>query len=296
MRPTARVRARPTRRTRATGWRWSVLRRMKALWVVRGGDAHDGGALDSAGCEYGPDGFPHPQGPARRRGSVGNRTALEQDVCGHRLLRAEGIALHCISAVDNCLWSIKAQAASVPLSNCSAAVSRRRCGLTRRASSGMILRTTIGQRAGSSKRATGRRSSVGVLSVRTLVAMSRILAAIREALGPGRDLMIDPGWYGIGWSGDLRFRTRRENLDLCERVAPFNPVWVEDFIHPEYLLDYAYVREMSPVPVAAWRATHHDVGLRAIPGWRLRRYPAARSHPLRWSHGRNPPGRCGCRV
>src|SRR6187549_3771015 len=26
-----------------------------------------------------------------------------------------GVAIHCISAIDNCLWSIRAQAASVPL-------------------------------------------------------------------------------------------------------------------------------------------------------------------------------------
>ena len=77
------------------------------------------------------------------------------------------------------------------------------------------------------------------------------LAAIREALGPERQLLIDPGWYGVGWKGPSRLRSRAENLALCERVAPFHPVWVEDFIHPERFDEYAYIRQHSPVPIAA---------------------------------------------
>ena len=46
-------------------------------------------------------------------------------------------------------------------------------------------------------------------------------------------------------------RSREENLALCERIAPYNPGWVEDFIYPERLDEYAYVRQHSPVSIAA---------------------------------------------
>ncbi len=162
-----------------------------------------------------------------------------------------GIALHCMSAVDNCLWSIKAQAAAAPLSELLGG--RRRGALPAYASSLFWDDPEDNYRAARKFVEAGYRAAkfgwgpFGEDPGRDV----EILAAIREALGPGRDLMVDPGWYGIGWSDGLRFRTRRENLELCERVAPFNPVWVEDFIHPEYVEDYAYVRERSPVPVAA---------------------------------------------
>jgi L-alanine-DL-glutamate epimerase-like enolase superfamily enzyme len=46
-------------------------------------------------------------------------------------------------------------------------------------------------------------------------------------------------------------RSRREALELCQWLADYDVGWVEDFIHPENFAEYAYVRERSPVPVAA---------------------------------------------
>src|SRR4029077_19107975 len=73
-----------------------------------------------------------------------------------------------------------------------------------------------------------------------------LVAAAREALGPERELMVDPGWYGAGWKGPWRARTLAENQTLCEKLAPFRVRWIEDFIHPEYFDDYATVRRNSP--------------------------------------------------
>ena len=78
-----------------------------------------------------------------------------------------------------------------------------------------------------------------------------LVAAAREALGPERDLLIDPGWYPASWKGPGRMRTRLENIALCERLAPYNPGWIEDFVHPENFEEYAAVRSQSPVPIAA---------------------------------------------
>ncbi len=175
-----------------------------------------------------------------------------------------GIALHCMSAIDNCLWSIKAQAASVPLYEMLGG--RKQDTLPAYASSLFWDDPEDNHRAARAFVDAGYRAAkfgwgpFGEDAGRD----TEILSAIREALGPDRDLMIDPGWYGIGRSDGYRFRTRRENLELCRRVAPYNPVWVEDFIHPEYVEDYAYVRERSPVPLAA--------GEQLTTIWDFRRY------------------------
>jgi len=46
-------------------------------------------------------------------------------------------------------------------------------------------------------------------------------------------------------------RSRREAVALCEWLADYQVGWIEDFIHPSFSNEYAYVRAMSPVPVAA---------------------------------------------
>ncbi|MBV9747918.1 MAG: hypothetical protein JO157_03795, partial [Acetobacteraceae bacterium] len=78
-----------------------------------------------------------------------------------------------------------------------------------------------------------------------------LVAAAREALGPERALLVDPGWYAIGWERDGPLRTRREALAMCEWLAEYGVDWVEDFIHPEDFEQYAWVRARSPVKVAA---------------------------------------------
>ena len=78
-----------------------------------------------------------------------------------------------------------------------------------------------------------------------------LVAAAREALGPERTLLVDPGWYAIGWDHEGPLRTRRQALALCEWLADYRVGWVEDFIHPEHFAEYAWIRERSPVPIAA---------------------------------------------
>ncbi|HYZ63197.1 MAG TPA: mandelate racemase/muconate lactonizing enzyme family protein, partial [Acetobacteraceae bacterium] len=78
-----------------------------------------------------------------------------------------------------------------------------------------------------------------------------LVAAARHALGPERTLLVDPGWYAIGWDREGPLRTRREALALCEWLAEYGVFWVEDFIHPEHFEEYAWVRAHSPVRVAA---------------------------------------------
>lgn len=162
-----------------------------------------------------------------------------------------GAALHAISAIDNCLWSIRAQAAGVPLWRL---LGERRCDRVL-AYASTLFRETPEAMAAAARGYVER----GFQAVKFGWGVFgedpgrdvELVAAAREALGPERLLMVDPGWYGAGWKGTWRERTVDENVALCERIAPYRPRWVEDFIHPEKFADYAEVRRRSGLPLAA---------------------------------------------
>ncbi|MFO1062025.1 MAG: mandelate racemase/muconate lactonizing enzyme family protein [Dongiaceae bacterium] len=162
-----------------------------------------------------------------------------------------GIAMQCISALDNCLWSIRAQAAGMPLATLLGG--RRRDRVMAYAST--LFRDTPEGMAAAAQGYVER----GFRAVKFGWGVfgedpgrdRELVAAARQALGPDRHLLVDPGWYPIGWSKPGPMRSRREAIALCEWLADYRVGWVEDFIHPERFDEYAHVRAMSPVPVAA---------------------------------------------
>lgn len=166
-----------------------------------------------------------------------------------------GVAMQCISAIDNCLWSIRAQAAGVSLATLLGGARRDR--VTAYAST-LFRETPEGMaQAARDYAAKGFRAvkfGWGVFG-EDKGRDRELVAAAREALGPDRDLLVDPGWYPVGWknppplSGPMR--SRRDAVALCEWLADYGVGWVEDFIHPERFEEYAHVRALSPTPVAA---------------------------------------------
>lgn len=162
-----------------------------------------------------------------------------------------GIAMHCQSAIDNCLWSIRAQAAGVPVAQLLGG--RRRDRVLAYAST-LFRDTPEGMAAAAAGYvAQGFRAvkfGWGVFG-EDAGRDRELVAAAREALGPDRHLLVDPGWYPVGWRRPGPMRSRREALELCAWLADYGVGWVEDFIHPERFDEYAYVRERSPVPIAA---------------------------------------------
>jgi L-rhamnonate dehydratase len=164
-----------------------------------------------------------------------------------------GIGMHCISAIDNCLWSIRAQAAGLPL--CQFLGGKRRDRVLAYAST--LFRDTPEGMAQAARMYLDKgfhavKFGWGVFG-EDPVKDVELVAAAREALGPDKHLLVDPGWYAVGWKRPEKWqpRGREENLALCERLAPYNVGWVEDFIHPDHLEEYASVRAHSPVPIAA---------------------------------------------
>ncbi len=162
-----------------------------------------------------------------------------------------GIAMQCISAIDNALWSIRSQAANLPLARLLGG--RRHDRVLAYAST--LFRDTPQAMAEAAHGYIER----GFRAVKFGWGVfgedegrdKELVAAAREALGPDRHLLVDPGWYPVGWSKPGPSRSVREALRLCEWLADYNVGWVEDFIHPEHFEEYATVRRESPVPIAA---------------------------------------------
>jgi len=162
-----------------------------------------------------------------------------------------GVAMHCISAIDNCLWSIRAQAAGRSLGEILGGNKIERV----RAYASTLFRETPAAMFAAAQDYVER----GFTAVKFGWGVFgedpgrdvELVAAAREALGPERNLMVDPGWYAAGWKGPWRPRTLANNLALCESLAPYHVRWIEDFIHPELFDDYAAVRRQSTVPLAA---------------------------------------------
>jgi L-alanine-DL-glutamate epimerase-like enolase superfamily enzyme len=173
-----------------------------------------------------------------------------------------GLAMQCISAIDNALWSIKAQAAGMPLARLLGG--RRRDRVMAYAST--LFRATPEGMAEAARGYVER----GFRAVKFGWGVfgedpgrdKELVAAAREALGPDRHLLVDPGWYAVGWSKPGRMRSLRENIALCQWLADYCVGWCEDFIHPERFDEYARVRAESPIPVAAGEqvATTWDFG------------------------------------
>lgn len=162
-----------------------------------------------------------------------------------------GIAMHCISALDNCLWSIRAQAAGMSLSQLLGG--RRRDKVMAYAST--LFRSTP---EGMIEAAQGYIDK-GYRAVKFGWGVfgqdpgrdRELVAAARQALGPDRYLMVDPGWYPTVTPNRMQPRSRADNEALCQWLGDYNVRWVEDFIHPENFDEYAAVRASSPVPLAA---------------------------------------------
>lgn len=144
-----------------------------------------------------------------------------------------GVAMHCISAVDNCLWSIRALAAGTDL----ATTLGRRHHARIPAYASTLFRATPSENAVAAQRYVnlgfrGVKFGWGGFGVDAGRDREN-LAAIRDVLGPTRAFMTDPGWYVLDEDGRPRVRTDAQTRTMLRTLAAVAPYWVEDFLHPE---------------------------------------------------------------
>lgn len=174
-----------------------------------------------------------------------------------------GVAMQCISAVDNCLWSIRAQAGGISLADVLGGPKRDRIPAY---ASTLFRRTPDDNRAAAQRYVdlgfTGVKFGWGNFGVDGGRDEENV-AAIREVIGEERHLMVDPGWYVESPDGP-RLRTREQTHAMLGTLGGAAPYWVEDFVHPERLELYAdYKRDFPKLRFAA--------GEQLATSWELRR-------------------------
>lgn len=69
----------------------------------------------------------------------------------------------------------------------------------------------------------------------------RLVQAARAEAGAGIDLMVDGGWYGIGYDNPYRARAVKDWIRLVDVLEAEDIFWLEDFLHPENFGGYAEV-------------------------------------------------------
>ena len=198
-----------------------------------------------------------------------------------------GIAMQCISAIDNCLWSIRAQATGVSLARLLGG--RRRDRITAYAST--LFRETPDAMAEAARGYVARgfravKFGWGVFG-EDPVRDRELVAAARDALGPERHLLVDPGWYPAGWknpaAASAGSRSRREAETLCAWLAEYR-CRLGRGLHPSRA-----VRRIRRCPRAqprqdrSRRAGCDRLGFRALHRHGMRRRRPARSVAL-WRH------------
>jgi L-alanine-DL-glutamate epimerase-like enolase superfamily enzyme len=72
-----------------------------------------------------------------------------------------------------------------------------------------------------------------------------LVRAAREAAGPDVALMVDAGWYGVGYDQPFRPRPLKDWIRLVHELEALDVVWLEDFLHPENIEGYAQVAEAA---------------------------------------------------
>lgn len=169
--------------------------------------------------------------------------ALWQAMYQESLLQGRaGSVVRAISALDIALWDRNAKAAGLPLWRYLGAYHEGRVPVY--ASGGYyrdaddVARLVEEMLDNCEAGFNGMKMKVGRLSV---TADAARVAAVREAIGPDRDLMLDANnsWKDV--PAAMRF---------LNRVADFEPYWIEEPFSPDEVGNHARLARVSPVPVA----------------------------------------------
>ena len=130
-----------------------------------------------------------------------------------------GVAIQALSGIDNCLWSIIGQVVRQPIYKLLGAHRRNRV----RAYASTLFRPapeamTEACKGYIEQGFTAVKFGWGVFGQDPKLDVELVRAA-RDALGPDRDLLIDPGW--------MVERTAEECIRMVRSIEPFRPFFVE---------------------------------------------------------------------
>jgi L-rhamnonate dehydratase len=157
----------------------------------------------------------------------------------------QGAGMHMLSGADIALWDIAGKACGQPVCKLLGAKYRQRV----KAYASTLFRPTPDDM----KRAVAGYLRQGFQAIKfgwgafghDLALDMRLVQAARAEAGPGIDLMVDGGWYGIGYDNPYRPRPVKDWIRLLAALEEMNIFWLEDFLHPENIAGYAEVSQAS---------------------------------------------------
>ncbi len=143
-----------------------------------------------------------------------------------------------IAALDIALWDLRAQSHGVPLRELLGPVHREAVPGYLSGLPGATLKDRVEMARSWYARGVRAFKFAAVVSHEGIVEE---MAALREALGPDAELMVDLHW---------KFEAG-EAIELARRLAPYRPTFIEAPVKPEDVAGLRAVCAASPVPVAA---------------------------------------------
>lgn len=206
-------------------------------------------------CDDGTVGWGECLGPARPNAAVvaayagwlAGQDPLETEKIWATLYNAlrdqgqRGLTITALSGIDIALWDIKGKHFGVPVSTLLGGRWRES---VRAYATGSFKRDGVDRVEDNAAEMAGHRAAgfhAGKIKIGFGVEEDlRVIAAVREAIGPDMRLMIDAN-HGY----DLR-----EAIALGQRAAEYGIDWFEEPVIPEALSAYRAVRAGQPIPVA----------------------------------------------
>lgn len=162
-----------------------------------------------------------------------------------------GLAVTALSGIDMALWDIKGKALGVPV---SVLLGGRWRDSVRAYATGSFKRDGVDRVADNAQEMAQRRDE-GFHACKIKIGFGvaedlRVIAAVREAIGPDMRLMIDAN-HGY---------TVTEAIRLGRAAAVHDIDWFEEPVVPEQLSAYREVRAGQPIPVAGGETWHSRWG------------------------------------
>ncbi|MBR9762166.1 MAG: mandelate racemase/muconate lactonizing enzyme family protein [Rhodobacteraceae bacterium] len=218
-------------------------------------------------CEDGTTGWGECLGPAGPNAAV--VAAYAPHVIGQNPLETEkiwatcynalrdqgqrGLTITALSGIDIALWDLKGKILGQPVSVLLGGRWREQIEAY---ATGSFKRDGVDRVADNAEEMAGH-AAAGFRRMKVKIGFGveedlRVIAAVREAIGPDRRLMIDAN-HGY---------TVNEAVDLGKRAAKFGIDWFEEPVVPEQLDAYLEVKARQPIPLAAGETWHTRWGYR----------------------------------
>ncbi|WP_010142122.1 mandelate racemase/muconate lactonizing enzyme family protein [Oceanicola sp. S124] len=218
-------------------------------------------------CEDGTTGWGECLGPAGPNAAI--VAAYAPHVIGQNPLETEkiwatcynalrdqgqrGLTITALSGIDIALWDLKGKILEQPVSVLLGGRWREQIEAY---ATGSFKRDGVDRVADNAEEMAGH-AAAGFRRMKVKIGFGveedlRVIAAVREAIGPDRRLMIDAN-HGY---------TVNEAVELGNRAAKYGIDWFEEPVVPEQLDAYLEVKSRQPIPLAAGETWHTRWGYR----------------------------------